>query len=105
MPSKSRIAISSSLTYAFVGLLLCYEPILAQVRTQNANDPEAAQAYNPYPPGILPSNLESEVTRVLREIDVIENRALVRWHSLPQPVLAGQPPVLQNTGTESIETL
>src|ERR1700747_1996204 len=66
--------------------------------------------YNPYPPGILPANLDSEVARVLREVDVIEGRAIQRWHSLPPPtrlpVQAGpNPPVLKGTGTESIETL
>ncbi len=36
---------------------------------------------------------------------MIESRALARWHSLETPVLRGQPQVLQNTGTEEIETL
>jgi len=49
--------------------------------------------------------LDSEVARVLRETDVIEGRALARWHALPRRVLAGQPPVLQDGGTESIEAL
>src|SRR5579864_9507073 len=66
--------------------------------------------YNPYPPGILPANLDSEIARVLREVDVVEGRAIQRWHSLPPPtrlpVQAGpNPPVLKGTGTESIETL
>jgi Cytochrome c peroxidase len=61
--------------------------------------------YNPYPPGILPSNLKSEIARVLREVDFIEKRALARWRALPPPTLTGQPPTLQNTGTEAIETL
>src|SRR5260370_22550432 len=66
--------------------------------------------YNPYPPGILPNNLESEIARVLREIDVIEARAIERWHSLPLPTRLPQrpgpnPPVLKDTGTESIEPL
>ena len=66
--------------------------------------------YNPYPPGILPADLEPEIARVLREIDVIEGRAIERWHSLPLPtrldIRSGpNPPVLKDTGTESIETL
>jgi cytochrome c peroxidase len=28
--------------------------------------------YNPYPPGILPPDLDSEILRVLREVDFIE---------------------------------
>jgi cytochrome c peroxidase len=63
------------------------------------------QVYNPYPPGILPSDLSSETARVQREVDLIEERALARWHTLKKPTLTGQPPILQNTGTEVIETL
>jgi cytochrome c peroxidase len=61
--------------------------------------------YNPYPPGIIPSDLNAETARVLREVDVIEDRALARWHALQPPKLTGQPPVLSNIGTEAIETL
>ena len=65
----------------------------------------APQLYNPYPPGILPSDLSSETDRVQREADLIEQRALTRWHTLKKPVLTGQPPVLQDVGTEAVETL
>lgn len=61
--------------------------------------------YNPYPPGILPSDLDSEIARVQREVDVIEDRALARWHTLQPPIRTGQPPVLMNIGTEATETL
>jgi cytochrome c peroxidase len=77
---------------------------------QTSPSPAPFPIYNPYPPGILPSDLESEIARVLREIDVIENRAIARWHALPPPTRPGvrpgpNPPVLQGTGTEAIETL
>ena len=67
--------------------------------------PPPPSVYNPYPPGILPADLDSEIARVLREVDFIEGRALARWHALKPPILTGQPPVLQNTGTEATETL
>src|SRR5713226_4628596 len=76
-------------------LLLSYSPVAAQ---------EAAP-YNPYPLGILPGDLNSEIERVLREVDLIESRALARWQALRPPILRGQPPSFQNTGTEAIETL
>jgi cytochrome c peroxidase len=63
------------------------------------------QVYNPYPPGILPSDLDSETARIVREVDVIEDRALARWHGLQPPILTGQPPVLLDVGTEATETL
>src|SRR5436309_11851152 len=61
--------------------------------------------YNPYPPGILPANLSSEIARVLAEVDFVESRAITRWHNLTPPTLTGQPPILKNTGTEAVETL
>jgi cytochrome c peroxidase len=64
-----------------------------------------ASIYNPYPPGILPPNLNSEIFRVLAEVDFIEERAIARWHNLKPPILTGQPPILQNTGTEAVEIL
>jgi cytochrome c peroxidase len=102
---KRSIAVLAPSAVAVVVVLLCAEPILLRARSQSKNNKPTAPSYNPYPPGILPSDLDSETDRVLREIDVIEGRALTRWHALNPPVLAGQPPVFQNTGTESIETL
>ena len=54
--------------------------------------------YNPYPTGILPSDISSELARVEREVDFIENEAIGQWHATPPPTLTGNPPILQNTG-------
>jgi len=83
---------------------LCLSLVPRTVSAQNAAA-LAAPVYNPYPPGILPPNLNAEIERVLREIDFIEGRALARWQALKPPTLTGQPPILQNTGTEAVETL
>jgi len=64
-----------------------------------------APVYNPYPPGILPPDLNPEIERVLREVRVVEKRALARWRTMTPPTLTGQPPILQGTGTEAVETL
>src|ERR1700756_2659969 len=90
-------------------VLISTRPISAQ-NHQHGTGGAPFPIYNPYPSGILPPNLESEIDRVLREVDVIEGRAIQRWHSLPLPtrfpVRPGpNPPILQGTGTESIETL
>ncbi len=66
---------------------------------------QAPAIYNPYPPGILPSDLNSELARVMAEVDVVEARAMARWQALTPPTLTNQPPILANTGTEAIETL
>jgi cytochrome c peroxidase len=63
------------------------------------------QDYNPYPPGILPADLSSETARVQREVDLVEGRALARWRALNTPAIKGQPPILEGTGTEAVETL
>jgi cytochrome c peroxidase len=62
-------------------------------------------AYNPYPPGILPSDLDSEIERVRREVRSIENEALAEWHALPPPTLTGQPPTLAHTGQRANQLL
>src|SRR5713226_4072010 len=77
----------------------------AAVQGNKDDKKKVAPLYNPYPPGILPGDLNSEIERVLREVDLVESRALARWHALAPPILRGQPPTLQNTGTEAIETL
>ncbi|MGC2820964.1 MAG: hypothetical protein WA198_14835 [Candidatus Sulfotelmatobacter sp.] len=78
--------------------------MLAQTATPNAT-PAAEPVYNPYPPGILPSDLSSELARVLREVDGVEAEAIKQWHATPPPVMTGQPPILQNTGVASVEIL
>jgi cytochrome c peroxidase len=80
---------------------------VAQEKTQKIKvpPPPPSTIYNPYPPGILPADIDSELARVLREVDVIEARAITRWRALPPPNLTGQPPTFQGSGTEMIETL
>jgi cytochrome c peroxidase len=57
--------------------------------------------YNPYPPGILPADLNTELARVQREIQGIFNQYLAQWHALTPPTVAGNPPILQNTGYQA----
>ena len=90
-------------------LALCVAALCLSLapRPVSAQDADALSTplYNPYPPGILPPNLNSEIRRVVREVDFVERRALARWRALKPPILTGQPPTLENTGTEAIETL
>src|SRR5712671_7139546 len=80
-----------------LGALFIFRGVLVQSSTP--------QIYNPYPPGILPPDLNSEIARVLREIDVVEERAIERWHNLPPPTVTNQPPILKDTGTQAVEIL
>ena len=62
--------------------------------------------YFPYPPGLIPPDLCSEVRRVQREGDVIFKEALAEWRALlPPPVLNGQPPVLEGAGYQAVALL
>ncbi len=67
--------------------------------------PRPAPTYNPYPPGILPSDLDAEIARVQREVKDIFNEALNEWRALPVPTLAGNPPTLQGSGYEAVDIL
>jgi cytochrome c peroxidase len=61
--------------------------------------------YNPYPTGILPADITSELARVEREVDFIEAEAITQWKATPPPTLTGNPPILQDTGVASVEVL
>src|SRR6266446_1449603 len=87
------------------GLALWMSFYSPKVSAQSNGSAPSVPVYNPYPAGILPADLDSEIARVQREVDVIEDRALARWHTLQPPILTGQPPVFMNIGTEAIETL
>src|ERR1700726_4250106 len=87
---------------AVVGLLLLSSgTIAAQGNKQSTPVPP----YNPYPPGILPPDLITEIARVRSEVASIENEALAQWRSLPPPTLTGQPPTLQFTGMRANQLL
>src|ERR1700686_4807428 len=100
--SRLRLTIISVVVLCVVAL--CMSVGGKKVSAQNAAS-SAEPLYNPYPPGILPADLPSELGGGLREVNVIEAEAIRQWHALKPPVLTGQPPVLQNTGVASIEIL
>jgi hypothetical protein len=94
-------------TSAFVVAGLAAALGLASVSHTPSAQTQVSQppAYNPYPRGILPSDLDAEIARVRREVQFIFNEALNEWRALPHPALAGNPPILRGSGTEAIEIL
>src|SRR5271166_5106472 len=62
-------------------------------------------AYDPYPPGILPSDLDSEIARIQREMTGIFNEALGEWKALPPLTYTSNPPILQYNGYNAVEIL
>jgi cytochrome c peroxidase len=78
----------------------------SEVRAQgSAAVDQPFPAYNPYPPGILPSDLQSELLRVRREIETIFGRYFAEWQALTPPTPTGNPPTLQGTGYEAVRIL
>ncbi|MDB6046386.1 MAG: hypothetical protein JWM63_4937 [Gammaproteobacteria bacterium] len=113
MSRNTLITVAAAFTMT-LGACILPQTVSAQqesaAATTAGKPPPTTPIYNPYPPGILPSDLVSEIDRVLREVDVIEKRAIERWQSLPPPTRSGlrpgpNPPVLKGTGTELTEAL
>ena len=75
------------------------------ISTRHTSAQQAPTPYNPYPPGILPADLTTEIARVQREIQVIFNQALGEANALPPPTLAANPPTLQGSGYQAVQTL
>jgi cytochrome c peroxidase len=100
------IKISAVCSTIAATLLISAWLLSAQNGAQEAKAaPVTSIIYNPYPPGILPPDLDSEILRVLHEINGIEKEAIAQWLAIPPPILAGNPPILQNTGVASVEIL
>src|SRR2546426_5561745 len=89
-------------------LIIVFHAVAAQPTTppgQAKKLPSSPPDYNPYPAGILPADLDSEIARVLREIQGIFQQALAQFRALPPPNLTGQPPTLQGSGYQMVQTL
>jgi cytochrome c peroxidase len=78
---------------------------IPRAESADARAPTSAPTYNPYPPGILPSDLDSEIARVQRETQFIFIEALNEWKALPAPIPAGNPPILKGSGYEAVDIL
>src|SRR4051794_4896280 len=101
MRRARSIGISAVCGAFAVAFLLSSGAVVAQNYnrdTQGHDKDKRPPPYNPYPPGILPPDLVSEIARVRREVRTIEREALAQWQALTPPVLTGQPPILQGTG-------
>ena len=77
-------------------------PASVNVMTTQASP---SPVYNPYPPGILPGKLNSEIERVRREVRGIFDQAIGKWYKLPPLTMAGNPPTLQGSGYQAVEVL
>ncbi|MGC2525484.1 MAG: cytochrome c peroxidase [Stellaceae bacterium] len=63
---------------------------------------QQASPYNPFPSGILPANLDTELSRVQREVQTVFNRYFAEWQALsPTPTYSGNPPILVPNGYDA----
>jgi len=101
MNRRRLIALCVVTFTVILALLISSQTVLISAQNKGARGDEPDRIpppYNPYPRGILPGDLNSEIARVLREVDFIENEALAQLRALPPPTLTGQPPILAHTG-------
>jgi cytochrome c peroxidase len=99
MKRRRLIAVSTLIITAVAALLISSQTVL--ISAQNPTP----TPYNPYPPGILPADLATEIARVQREIQLVFNQALREMNALPAPTLTGNPPTLQSSGYQAVQTL
>jgi cytochrome c peroxidase len=104
MNRRRLIAFCTITVTVFLALLISSQTVLISAQNKGkhkgrGDEPDQIPPpYNPYPFGILPGDLDSEIARVLREVDFIESEALTQLRALPPPTLTGQPPILAHTG-------
>src|SRR5437588_2091192 len=79
-----------------------------EARAQPVDLPANIPPYNPYPSGILPADLQSELNRVKREVETIFGRYFAEYQALISaglPTLTGQPPTLFPSGYDATRIL
>jgi cytochrome c peroxidase len=98
MKRKRLIALCTFAVTTIIALLISSQTVFISAQGKGDEPDKTPTPYNPYPAGILPADLNSEIARVLREVDNIEAEALAQLRALSPPILTGQPPTFQNTG-------
>ena len=81
-----------------------------QPTTPQSGKPAGPPVYNPYPPGILPPDLDAEISRVRSEVRTIFSRYLAQAQALPPLTYSntqgvGNPPTIQGSGYEAVRIL
>src|ERR1700682_6386908 len=108
---RGRLLATITVSFAVAATLLISQTMLISAQNRGEREGKGDREeppppfYNPYPPGILPSDLTSEIERVRDEVSSIESEGLAQWHALTPPTLTGQPPTLQGTGMRANQLL
>jgi cytochrome c peroxidase len=99
----AAVSVSIATTLFISSRLLHAQNSVQEAAVQPAVTPPPP--YNPYPPGILPSNIASELSRVQREIAGIFNNYLEQSKALPPVTYTGNPPIIQGDGYHAMRVL
>ncbi|MEO1089727.1 MAG: cytochrome c peroxidase [Pseudomonadota bacterium] len=90
-----------------VGLSLAGTALVvpADAQTASPEAPAERQLYDPYPPGILPADLATEVERVRRETQVAFDRAMTEWEDLASARGDGGPQAVAGADYQAVSLL
>ena len=105
-PVATLVFICSAVLLATIG----YTVSAQQSTTAQSGKPAGPPVYNPYPPGILPPDLDAEISRVRSEVRTIFSRYLAQAQALPPLTFSntqgiGNPPTIQGSGYEAVQIL
>ncbi|MEM7022628.1 MAG: cytochrome c peroxidase [Pseudomonadota bacterium] len=78
---------------------------IAAMTTSTADAQSPSEVYDPYPPGIVPTDLLGEIDRVRHEIRSIFEQDLEEAEALGPISRAGNPPVLAGNGYDAMRLL
>ncbi len=106
---KRIILISSAVCAAgLIAFVVSSHAVSAQnedSKKDKGDKDKSPPVYNPYPPGILPPDLNSEIMRVQREIRGLEAEAMTQAQALPPLTFTSNPPTIHGSGYKAVETL
>jgi cytochrome c peroxidase len=100
----SVFSIVSGALVVVMGVTILSQATSAKIGHQDGSD-TPRPIYNPYPRGIVPSDVFSELERVRREVRFIYQQAVAEWHTLGPITPVGQPPTIQGNGYRAVQTL
>src|SRR5438128_10930649 len=101
---RGRWILGAAACATVLGILIGFHAGSAQ-DVKGKKPPATPTLYEPYHRGILPPDLQSELDRVSRDVNLIFQQALAEFRALPPPNLTGQPPTLQGSGVQMVQTL
>jgi cytochrome c peroxidase len=103
---RNMLLITSAVCAAgLIAIVVGSHAVSAQNEPGKGDKDKPPPVYNPYPFGILPADLNSEIMRVQREIRGLEAEAMTQARALPPLTFTTNPPIIHDNGYQAVETL